>query len=140
MTMKAVIDTSVYVSMLLSGRGTGAWLMALWKERRFELVISPVILEELVEVLARPQINARLDPGRSLALLRRLRDDATWVEGRTEVAGLSAAEDDFLLAEALESEAEVIVSWDQRLLDQGIRQGVHIINPEQFTSLIVRTS
>lgn len=79
--MRAVVDTSVFISLLLSNRGTGAWLMALWKERRFELVASPDLLQELIEVLEKPKIQVRLNHQRSLALLRRLRYDAIWVEG-----------------------------------------------------------
>ena len=136
--MKAVIDTSVFVSMLLSSRGTGAWLIALWKEKRFELVVSPALLEELITVLERPNIRARLNPQRSLALLRRLRDDANWVEGNSAASGLADEKDDFLLAAALESGVTFIVTWDHRLLDQAMCQGVRMINPDQFTSLIVR--
>jgi predicted nucleic acid-binding protein len=47
--MRAVIDTSVYVSMLLSPRGSGAWLIALWGEGRYEIVISPELFAEMVE-------------------------------------------------------------------------------------------
>jgi len=136
--MKAVVDTSVFVSTLLSNRGVGTWLMALWKERRFDVVVSPALLEELVEVLGKPKIRARLDPQRSLALLHRLRDDAIWVTGSEKATGLNDPEDDFLLAAALESESAFIVTWEQRLLDQIACQGVRIINPDQFTSLIVR--
>ena len=138
--MRAVIDTSVYVSMLLSGRGTGTWLMALWKEHRFENVVSPALLEELVEVIARPAIRKRIDPGRSLALLRRLRDDAVWVEGSTNASGLNDPQDNFLLSAALESEAAFIVTWERGLLAQKSCQGVNLISPDQFTSLIVRTA
>jgi len=138
--MRAVIDTSVYVSMLLSGRGVGVWLMALWREGRYELVVSDILLEELVEVLARPHIRARLNPERSLALLRRLRDDAIWVEGITSTSGLRDPADDFLLAAALDSGAEFIVTWDQALLEQEVCQGVRLVSPDQFASLIVRTT
>jgi putative PIN family toxin of toxin-antitoxin system len=137
--MKAVIDTSVYVSLLLAGRGTGAWLIALWKEHRFEIVVSPALLEELLEVLDRPAIQRRVDHQRRLALFRLLRGNALWVEGilKSET-GLNDPGDDFLLSAALESEAEFIVTWDNALLQQKVCQGVRLINPEQFTSLIVR--
>jgi putative PIN family toxin of toxin-antitoxin system len=138
--MRAVIDTSVYVSMLLSSRGSGTWLMALWKEQRFENVVSPALLADLVEVIDRPAIQVRLDPQRSLALLRRLRDDAVWVEGTTLAAGLKDLQDNFLLSAALESQAEFIVTWDRELLEQKNCQGVHILSPDQFTSLVVQTT
>ncbi len=49
--MRAVIDTNVFVSFLLSPRGAGAWLIAMWRDSRFEVVVSPALHEELVEVL-----------------------------------------------------------------------------------------
>ncbi len=58
--MKAVLDTSVYISMLLSPRGAGAWLMALWSEERYELVISPELFAEFVEVSNQPEIKQEL--------------------------------------------------------------------------------
>jgi uncharacterized protein len=136
--MKAVVDPSVFISWLLSNRGAGAWLMALWKEERFDLVASPALFEELIEVLKKPRIQSRVDPQRSLALLRRLRDDAVWVEGSEIISGLNDPEDDFLLSAAIESQADFIVTWERRLIEQNLCQGVRIIDPDQFTSLIVR--
>jgi len=137
--MKAVLDTSVYISMLLSPRGSGAWLMALWNEERYELVISPELFAEFVEVSNRPEVKTRIDPQRKLALFRRLRQDAIWTTGAIEAQGLLAdPQDDFLMNAALEAEAEFIVTWDSLLLDQKNCQGVKIVSPDQFTSLVVR--
>ena len=137
--MRAVIDTNVYVSMLLSPRGAGAWLMALWSERRFEIVISPELFAELVEVLNREDISPHVDGQRKLALFRRLRYDAIWTTGTVVASGeLPDPGDDFLLSSALEAEAEFIVTWGASLLEHGSSQGIQILSPDQFISLIVR--
>ena len=137
--MKAVLDTSVYISMLLSPRGSSAWMMALWREERYELVISPELFAEFVEVSNRPAVKTRFDPQRKLALFRRLRQDALWTTGAIEAQGLLAdPEDDFLMSAALEAEAEFIVTWDSLLLDQKNCQGVKLVSPDQFISLVVR--
>jgi putative PIN family toxin of toxin-antitoxin system len=138
--MKAILDTSVYVSMLISGQGVGVWLMALWKEQRYQILISPDLMEELVEVLQRPPIAARVAPYRSLALVRRLRDDAIWVDDLPEVSGLPDPQDNFLLGIALNGEADFIVTWNKPLLKLAACQGVRIITPDQFASLIIRTT
>src|SRR3990172_12244667 len=107
--MKAVLDTSVYISMLLSPRGSGAWLMALWNEERYELVISPELFADFAEVSNRPEVKTRIDPHRKLALFRRLRQDAIWTTGIIAASGsLSDPEDDFLMSAALEAEAEFL--------------------------------
>jgi putative PIN family toxin of toxin-antitoxin system len=137
--MKAVIDTSVYVSMLLSPRGTAAWLMALWSEGRYEIVISPELFAEMVEVMNRPELKSRVDPQRKLALFRRLRHDAAWTIGIVDASGaLVDPGDDFLMSAALEANAEFIVTWDNRLLEQKNCQGVQIVSPEVFVSFLVR--
>ena len=112
--------------------------MALWKERRFEVVVSPALLDELVEVLERPEIRQRVDPYRRLALLRRLRDDAVWVEGMAEAEELPDPQDTFLLQAALDGEARFLVTWDKALIDAGMRQGVEIVTPDQFIARLVR--
>jgi putative PIN family toxin of toxin-antitoxin system len=137
--MRAVIDTSFYISMLLSPRGSGAWLMALWSEDRYELVISPELFAELVEVSNRPDVRARIDPQRKLALFRRLHQDAIWTIGEIEAKRILAdPEDDFLMHAALEASAGFIVTWEAVLLAQQSCQGVRIISPDQFISLIIR--
>lgn len=136
--MNVVLDTSVYISILLSGRGAGAWIIALWNDKKFQVVISPAIFEELLNVSDRPYIAVRIDPQRKLALLRRLRHDVVWVDGSNEAVGLDDPEDNILLSAALDGRCDFIVTWDKTLLRQKMCQGVRIINPDQFVSLIVR--
>jgi putative PIN family toxin of toxin-antitoxin system len=136
--MNVVLDTSVYISMLLSGRGAGAWITALWNDKKFQVVISPAIFEELLDVTERPHIALKLDPQRKLALLRRLRQFVVWVDGSTDAVGLDDPEDNILLSAALDGRCDFIVTWDKILLRQKMCHGVRIINPDQFLSLIVR--
>jgi hypothetical protein len=136
--MKAVLDTNVYVSMLLSPRGAGAWLMALWREQKFEIVFSSDLYDELIAVLNRPEIAPRIDLQRKIALLRRLRYDALWTSSTVDTSGmLPDPNDDFLLSAALEVDAAFIVTWDTTLLAVGNCRGVQIATPDQFISLIV---
>ena len=127
--MNIVIDTNVYVSYLLSPRGAGAWLLALWSERKFEVFISPDLLAELVEVLNRPEVAFKVDSQRKLALIRRLRYDAFWVEGKIDAAGSLP----FLISTALEAGAEYILTWDNKLLTS-----VRLLSPDQFIPLVIR--
>ena len=137
--MLAVIDTSVYVSMLLSPRGSGAWLIALWSEGRYEIVVSPELFAEIVEVLNRPEIRGRVDAQRKLALFRRLRHDAIWTTGAVDARGtLADPTDDFLMSAALEADARFIVTWDNQLIQQKSCRGVQLVSPEQFISFVVR--
>ena len=136
--MKAVIDTSIFVSTLLAPRGAGAWLMALWANKQFELVISPALEDELIEVLERSSISSRVDRQRQTALFRRLRYDAIWSLGTLNAIGMVDPDDDILLIAALESSAEFIVTRDKKLLKQGNCQGIRIVSLDQFIAILVR--
>lgn len=137
--MKAVIDTSVFVSALIAPRGAGAWLLALWRDKRFKVIISAALHEELVEVLERPEIASKVQIHRRLALMRRLRQDAVWTPGTLDVRGATGdPEDDKLVSAALEVNAAFIVTWDETLLEQESYQGVRFVTPDQFISAVVR--
>jgi predicted nucleic acid-binding protein len=55
--IRAVLDTSIYVSALLASKGaSGRILEAGFERRLFVPVTSPAILDELIDVIARPAI------------------------------------------------------------------------------------
>jgi hypothetical protein len=62
---RAVVDTSVLVSALIGDPDAGAGrLVDAWREQRFVLVVSPKLLAELREVLARPKLERWAGEGR----------------------------------------------------------------------------
>lgn len=139
--MKAVIDTCVFASHLLRPGGAESWLLALWRERRFAVVISDALRVELVEFLECPEVRARIAPELRLALVRRLRQDAVWTPGSLEITGaMRDPEDDKLVSAALEAGAEFIITWDARLLEQETYSGVQFVTPGQFVSIVGQQS
>ena len=58
--VKAVLDTNVLVLALFNPQGVPAKLMLLVADGRMQPVLSPVVLAECREVLARPRF--RFDP------------------------------------------------------------------------------
>lgn len=90
-------------------------------------------------MLNRPEITARIDLQRKVALFRRLRYDALWVQGALDCSGsFPDPKDDFLLSGALEGEAEFILTWDAALLKTSESRGVRILSSESFIPLILR--
>jgi len=137
--VKAVIDTSVFVSYLLTQGSSAVWLLALWRERRFGMITSDALRAELAEVLDRPDIAPRVNPDRQLALVRRLRQDAIWTPGTLDVSGATAdPEDEKLVSAALEAGAQFIVTWDGVLLEQESYSGVHFVTPDEFVAIVRR--
>jgi predicted nucleic acid-binding protein len=59
--IRAVLDTNIYVSALLSSKGaSGRILEAGFERGRFVPVTAPAILDELIEVIGRPAIMRRV--------------------------------------------------------------------------------
>ena len=54
---KVIVDTNIWVSALINPFGPPARIRNLWKEDKFDLIISQPLLVELVEVLNRPRIK-----------------------------------------------------------------------------------
>lgn len=137
--MKVVIDTSVFVSYLIRPRSSGAWLLTLWRQGRFEVVTSPALLKELAEVLERPHLKSRINVDNRVALLRNLHQKASLTPGVLDAAGaMPDPGDDILASAALEINADYIITRDKPLLKQGSCGSVQIITPNDFLSIVVK--
>src|SRR5690348_18171966 len=60
---RAVLDTNVFVSGLIDPKGFPAAILRALRSKRFTLVSSPPINEEIMEVLNRPYIRDRYGLG-----------------------------------------------------------------------------
>ncbi len=135
--MRVVVDTNVFVSYLLSPRGTTVWLLTLWRDGRFDIVISPALFTELVGVLQRSHISERVDIQRRFSLLRRLRQEAVWTPGELNASGATPdPKDDMLISTALETGAQYVVTWDAVLLSQVKHADLRLVTPEEFMALV----
>lgn len=132
--MRAVIDTNVLVSGLIRPRGApGAVLRAL-RDRRFVAVVSPAILEEIIDVLSRPWLRDKyaIDDQGVEAFLRLLVSRAELVEPHSEFRRCRDPDDDKFLETAVDGRADRLVSGDADLLALGSIEGVAIVNPAGF--------
>jgi putative PIN family toxin of toxin-antitoxin system len=55
--VRVVLDANVLVSAAISAAGPPRRIVAAWIDGRFELVASPLLLEELRDVLDRPRLR-----------------------------------------------------------------------------------
>lgn len=115
--MRAILDPNVFISALLSRDGTPAKVLRAWLEGRFDLIVSPLLLEELERALAYPRLAKRISAEEAAGLIEWLQREAILVDdpaalptSRSEDPG-----DDYLLALA-EAERAVLVSGDRHLL------------------------
>ena len=114
---RAVLDPNVIVSAFISQRGGSPdRIVRAWREGAFELVVSPQLIAELGDVLARPKFALQAADGRAEAYLAALVGDAVHVGDPPDPPAVSPDRgDDYLIALARAARADVIVSGDSHL-------------------------
>ena len=130
--MRVVLDTNVIVSGL-NFPGNERLVLELALRGRFELCVSPFILEEVAGVLVR---KFAWTEERSAQALRALGDAATVVEPfRLPEMIEGGHADNRILECAVEVSADYLVTGDRRhLLPLEEHQGARIVNAPHFLS------
>ena len=126
---KAVYDTNVVVSGLISDRGIPALLLDLAFNERVALVLSPEILDEYERVLSRPKL--RILTTQRESVLKKLRSLAHWVEPRQRITAALDHDDNRFLECAVSGEADFLVTGNLRHFPKAFR-GTRVVSPRQF--------
>ena len=137
--IRAVLDTNVIVSGILSGPGVPGRILKTWLEDRFHLVTSRAILEELRRVLRYPKISRRhgWSDARVLEFVEDVTSLAILVPGELRLAIVADdPSDDRYLECAIEGEAGYVVSGDRHLIGLAQYEGVEILSPRAFVDLL----
>jgi putative PIN family toxin of toxin-antitoxin system len=118
----------VLVSALITPSGTPAKLLEEVRNGALELIVSPLLLSELEEVLAREKFRRYVDMDAVRDYVSLLRRDAVVAEDPAEEPPLRSADpdDDYLIGLAFSQKA-VLVSGDKHLLD--LTGGAPILAP-----------
>ncbi len=135
---RAVLDTNVFVSGLISPKGPPAAILRALRSKRFILVSSPPINEEIIEVLNRPYIRDRYGLGdRIFDVSFILWELAELVIDLPNVKVCSDPGDDKFLATADAGRADYLVTGDVGdLLRLHKYKDVTIISPREFVSVL----
>lgn len=137
--MRAILDTSVIVSGLISPHGSPSQLIARWRDGAFVLLYSPPMLAELEDVLNRAWLTERLAtaPNRIPDFLEAVTILGELVVGYFNVAGqVRDPFDEMFLACARLGQADYIVSVDKDLLSLGEYASTKIVAPAQFLIIL----
>ena len=131
---RAVLDTNVLVSALLSPGGPSAALLLELRAGAFELVASPTLLAELREVLGREKFRRYVTEAEAVAYVDPIGHAATILDDPPPSARpLSADPDDeYLVDLARAATADVLVSGDAHLLD--LRDRLPVMTPAEFVA------
>jgi uncharacterized protein len=140
--LKAVIDTSVMISVAFAVQGLAKELRDMIAEGRFVLVTSKPILKELYQVLHYPHIVKHFSPSKEdvSAFIALIIERAVIVKGLYEIEGISQdPNDDMFIACAMEADAQYIVSRDPHLRNIKHYRGIQIIDAATFIEKVKGT-
>jgi putative PIN family toxin of toxin-antitoxin system len=133
---RAVLDTNVLVSALISPGGPSAALVLELRAGAFELVASPALLAELREVLGREKSRRYVTEAEAVAYVDLIRHEATILDD-PETGGRPLSvdpDDEYLVDLARAAAADALVSGDAHLL--GLRDRVPVMSPAEFLATL----
>jgi len=134
--MRVILDTNVLLSALLSPHGLPDAIYRAWQKDRFELVTSTVQIDELRRASRYAKFRQVLQPHRVGTMVNHMRRAVVLDTLKPLSASIQVHDPDdaFLLAMALTSEADFLVTGDHRsgLLQQGRFGRTHIVTPTLF--------
>jgi hypothetical protein len=137
--IRAVIDTNVFVSAFLSSKSSPAQLLRLLEQEQFEVVTSLELLAELERALRYDKVR-RLHKltdeqiGQSVSDLQSIAIVVQPVPIPAVV--LTDPDDNKLFSCALAGNAHYIVSGDAGVQAVGEYQGIRVLSPVLFVSLL----
>jgi putative PIN family toxin of toxin-antitoxin system len=133
---RAVLDTNVLVSALITPAGASAQLIVELRDGAFELVVSPLLLAELDAVLRRPKFRRYVSGPEISAYVEAIRHEAVEVADpapASEPWGVDPG-DQFLIDLARYARVDALVSGDVHLLD--LRDRLPVMSPRAFLDLL----
>ncbi len=132
--MRAVVDTNVLVSGLIRPRGTIGLVIRGLRDRRFVSIASRPMLEEIVDVLARPRLRDKYGLGdRDVeTFLRFLVLRSGLVAPTVKIERCRDPRDDIFLEAAVAGRADRLVTGDADLRALGSHEGIPIVSATRF--------
>lgn len=134
---RIVFDTNVFVAVVTSQEGVCARLLLAARAGRYQLVVSPMLLDELSAVLARPKFRRYLSVKDAVVFVDAIRELAEVVddppEGDEPIT--DDPDDDFLVVLADTVGADALVSGDPHLTTLE-RAGLTVLTPRGFLEAV----
>ena len=129
--MRAVIDTNVLISAIF---WTGSPKRLLNRVRRGEVtfVTSRVLLDELKEILVRPDKPFKLTEEEADRVVKAIQNVAEVVETQSQVRVCRDEKDNKVLECAVDGRAEWIITGDAHLLELQSFKNVRIVTVAEF--------
>ena len=139
--MRVILDTNVLLGALISPHGPPDVIFRSWRAARFELVTSLAQLEELRRASRYPKLKAILPAHRVGTMVNNMQRAILLdvLPSLPEAMDLNDPNDAFLLAMALASDADYLVTGDRRsgLLQRNTIGRTRIVTPSKFCAEVL---
>ncbi|MCC6499255.1 MAG: putative toxin-antitoxin system toxin component, PIN family [Anaerolineales bacterium] len=138
--VRVVLDTNVLVSGVIAS-GYSARILDAVRDEKLILTTSAHLMDEFSDVISRRRIVRKYPAiaDNAESLLDFVRAFAEFVPGVPEENQISLdPDDDFVLACAVEGDADFIVSGDPHLLDLKTYKGIPILSPREFVEQVLK--
>ncbi len=136
--MRVILDTNVLLGALISPHGPPNAIYRAWRAAKFELVTSTAQLDELRRVSRYPKLKTILPAHRVGTMVNNMQRAIVLgaLPSLPDAMEINDPNDAFLLAMALASEADYLVTGDRRagLLQLGAAGRTRIVTPATFCS------
>lgn len=140
MPVKAVLDTNIWISALITTGVPKKLVEACLTQESFIIVYPQWLIDELRKVPLKPRLAARIQPV-DLQNLINLIEEGGFLVNPPDVPAISRApKDDASLACARMSKADYLVSGDNNLLCLNEHHGTQIVTPRQFLDILTRSA
>ena len=137
--IRVVLNTNVLVSAHLTRHSKAEKILSLAETGIIEIYLSPHIFRELEITLLSPKLTKihKDTPKQVHHSIKLLKEFVKMSSGLIEVDLVNADPDDNkILACAIESQVDFIISGDHHLTDLKKYKNIRIVNPDKFLTLI----
>jgi uncharacterized protein len=132
---RVVLDSIVLISAVISPLGKPSRCL-MWVLENADLVVASSVIEEVATRLERPRFAKYIDDAKRRAFIADLKAASLLVELTGELRACRDPDDDKLLETAVFGNADCLVTGDKDLLVLDPFQGIPIITPSGFMTLV----
>lgn len=137
--MKVIFDANIFVSFLLSIDSSITKLYVLWKQSKFEVLVSENIFDEIHEVLSRMEKKKIIDMNEKKSLQTDISTLTKCIQVISSVNTSDDVKDNRYLSCAEDRKAQYLITGDKKhLLPLKKHQKTNIISPKELVDIIDR--
>ncbi|SHJ74459.1 hypothetical protein SAMN05444280_12825 [Tangfeifania diversioriginum] len=133
-SIKIIVDSNVWISFLIGGSLQGLQIHI--NSNLISIVTCEEQLHELREVFNKPKIRKYFSKEQILDFFELLDEASEKVTLQTKVKICRDSKDDYLIALAIDSQADYLLTGDYDLLDLVKIQNTNVVKYSEFNSIV----